>query len=145
MKLTQSVMELDGLCYIASWLRGFVLDLGGLLRYRNKATPHYLIITLLGKVKGEAHDRCHLIPCIRQTSSGINVFHWLDQLINLKVGDGFTSGPAISDKHGKVLPTRAVDDMLHEVLFDLFGSNRDLFPKGSSSKEDLRKMFQAFR
>jgi hypothetical protein len=134
----------SGICHIITGL-GLYLDLAGLWRYKNEGTSDYLIITLLGKVKGEAHDRCHLIPCVRVTSSGIDVSHWINQLIELKKNQGFTSGPAISDEYGKVLPTRAIDDMLHEVLFDLFESERDLFPKGIGSKDDLQKMFQAFR
>jgi hypothetical protein len=39
---------------------GFLLDIGGLIDFTKNAT--YFMIPLMGKVKGEHHDRCHLLP-----------------------------------------------------------------------------------
>ena len=94
---TASSNEADPICDGARWkvfgayvvvayvifLRGsegFYLDLGGLLRYTDDATPQYPTITFLGKVKGEAHDRCHLSSCLwNKTSPGIDVYHCVSQ------------------------------------------------------------------
>jgi hypothetical protein len=58
---------------------GFLLDLGGLHLHSvdpSKKSTHF-IIPLLGKVKGEHHDQCHLLPCTFKTvktDSGIKPY-----------------------------------------------------------------------
>jgi hypothetical protein len=84
---------------------GFLIDLGGLRLHKvddDKQRNHFLI-PLLGKVKGEQHDRCHLLPCTMVTNSGIKPFEWVKMLLVLKGKQGLTSGPAISDDQGRVL------------------------------------------
>jgi hypothetical protein len=58
---------------------GFLLDPGGLRLHAVdlKMNPTHFIITLLGKVKGEHHDRCHLLPCTFVTASGIKPYEWI--------------------------------------------------------------------
>jgi hypothetical protein len=43
---------------------GFLLDLGGLNlpKLDENQDTKYFIIPLMGKVKGEHHNRCHLLP-----------------------------------------------------------------------------------
>jgi hypothetical protein len=57
-------------CYTISLreTEGFVLDLAGLNKYWREDRDH-LIITLLGKVKGETADLAHLVPCVWVTST----------------------------------------------------------------------------
>jgi hypothetical protein len=59
--------------------------------------------------------------------------------MDLKANQGVMDGPAISKENGNVLSSRAIDDSLLEVLEDLFGSNRDLFPTKFKTTQDLRK------
>jgi hypothetical protein len=102
-------------------------------------------VTLRGKIKGEHNQREHQLPCTLTTSSGINIKESIDRLIKLKKSQGRISGPAISDEEGVILPARAMDDALHEVLEDLFGSKRNLFPATIEDVEELRKRYQVFR
>jgi hypothetical protein len=96
-------------CYLSLLLVvvtcGFLLDLGGLRSHapdQNKPLKYFLI-PLMGMVKGEHHDRCHLLPCTFSTASGIFPYSWVANLIKLKAGQGLIDGPAISDEKGRVL------------------------------------------
>jgi len=51
---------------------GLLLDLKGLHRHWDSSSS-CVVITLLGKIKGELFSVNHLIPCKSITSSGINV------------------------------------------------------------------------
>ena len=44
---------------------------------------------------------------------------------------GFKNGPLISDEKGKLLSSRAIDDMLTEILSGLFEEREQLFPGDS--------------
>jgi hypothetical protein len=63
------------LCYVVSLqgCEGLLLDLDGLDRKWSVSEDKYLVIALLGKIKGEAGDRAHLLPSVTITSSGIRV------------------------------------------------------------------------
>jgi hypothetical protein len=124
---------------------GFLLDLKGLHRNANPPNNRYLLIALLGKVKGEHHDRCHLLPSVKDTSSGLKIQAWIHRLMDQKKNIGLIDGPAISDHEGKVMDTRTIDDMLHKCLEDLLEAQPDLFPQGINSKDDIREKYQAFR
>jgi hypothetical protein len=125
---------------------GMLLDLEGL--HRNWSRPEddsFLYIALLGRIKGEHQDRCHLIPASAVTGSNIDVKFSVERLLQHKANKGYRDGPAISDENGRLFPTRAIDDMLHEVLEDLFDSDRELFPPQIENEEQVRTRYQAFR
>jgi hypothetical protein len=103
------------------------------------------LIPLLEKVKGEHHDCCHLLPCTFLTSSGIQPYTWIANLIRLKTKQGLTTGPAISDDKGRVLTSSTIDQGMHEVLEDLFILQRDLFPLPINSRDDIVGNYHAFR
>jgi hypothetical protein len=94
-------------------------------------------VALLGKVKGEHHDRCHLLPCSTTTSSGINVKGWLESVMNYQVEKGIVDGPLFVDKKGKVLTTHALDEVLIEMLEDIYDTHPNKFPQSVTRKEDL--------
>jgi len=144
--LSISILSYVAISYTLS-LRGpegFMIDLQGLLKYRNK-TSEYCIITLLGRLKGESHDLTHLIPCTNITDSGIQIRRIVDTLISFKTSQGFTSGPAISNHEGKLLSAKSVDDVLHEILIDLFFQTENLFPLSVDVPEKIRISYQCFR
>jgi hypothetical protein len=126
-------------------VEGLLLDLGGLLAYESKSGDEYLIITLLGKIKGEHSDRCHLLPCAQRTSSGINVKHWISSLIRRHQHQNRTDGPAITDFKGKVMATKILDDLLIEILEELYDENDKLFPMSIQTRDDLGSAYQFFR
>ena len=135
------------LAYVVS-LRGsegLLLDLDGLNRHWPPRTNQYVKIALLGRVKGETIDRAHLLPCVQITSSGINVRGAIRRLLELKERRGQKDGPAISNEEGKMYKMRDLDEMLHDVLEEIFTSNKQLFPDDIKDMEDVKKHYQCFR
>jgi hypothetical protein len=134
-------------CYTCSLrgCEGFLLDLDGLNRKFNAGGDKYVVIALLGKIKGETNDRDHLLPCVPVTSSGVNVKESVKRLIDFKRTRGFVNGPAISDLSGHVFTHRALNDSLLEVLEELFDSHRELFPPSIPDKGTLRQRVQVYR
>jgi hypothetical protein len=101
--------------------------------------------SLLGKIKGKHHERCHLLPSVPVTQSGVRVAESLERLAASKRRNGFEDGPAISDEKGEAYSSRAIEDCLHEILEDLFDEKPTLFPQNIGDKKELKKHFQAFR
>jgi hypothetical protein len=124
---------------------GLLLDLAGLIRQWEKGDGTCIVIALLGKIKGEHHERCHLLPSVPMTQSGVRVAESLERLIASKRQKGFEDGLEISDERGEAYSSRAINDCLHEILKDLFDEKPTLFPKNIGDKEELKKQFQAFR
>lgn len=124
---------------------GLLLDLVGLIRQWEKGDGSCVVVALLGKIKGKHHERCHLLPSVTVTQSGVKVAESLERLIASKGRNGFHDGPAISDEKGEAYSSRAIDDCLHEILEDLFDEKPTLFPPNIGDKEELKKRFQAFR
>jgi hypothetical protein len=56
--------------------------------------PH-VTIALLGKFKGEHHDRCHLLPMALKTRSGIKIGLWVHRLVLHFQSIGVTKGPIL--------------------------------------------------
>jgi hypothetical protein len=134
-------------CYTVSLqgCEGFLLDLAGLNQKFGSGGEKYVVLALLGQIKGESGDRAHLIPCVPLTSSGIDVRSSVARLIEFKRARGDVNGPAISDLAGNVLSHGAMNDSLLEVLEELFGTHRELFPVSIPDKETLRQRVQVYR
>jgi len=135
------------IAYVIS-LRGpevFLLDLDGMNRYWRENQEDYIVIALLGKVKGEHHDLAHLIPCSVKTRSGIYVKMIIKRLLEENSRRGFTMGPGISDIKGAVWNSSIVNDMLHEILIEIFETNQNLFPRNILLKDQIIDKYQCFR
>jgi hypothetical protein len=96
---------------------GFLLDIDGLRRHRQPIDSDHVIIALLGKIKGEHHDRAHLVPCVPKTGSGIDAQRSLERLIDLKEGQGFKDRPVISDAMSLANCTRQETSMIASKKF----------------------------
>lgn len=126
-------------------VEGLLVDLEGMIANRNKGDNRYFIIALLGKIKGEHHGRCHLLPSVKITSSLICVYGWVNELMNSKISRGFTNGPLFSDWEGKVFTTDALDKMLCEILEELFDEKPSLFPASVTNREEISDCYQVYR
>lgn len=58
---------------------------------------------------------------------------------------GYLDGPAISDAEGKMMSSSDIDDMLHEVLLEIYVEKRNLFPLDIKSKEEVEWHYKSFR
>lgn len=130
-------------------LRGvevLLVDLDGMIANRQKGDNRYFIVALLGKIKGEHHGRCHLLPCVKVTSSGISIYEgWINQLVTENINRGFTKGPLFSDWSGKVTTTGALDKLLVEVLEEIFDERQDLFPASITERDEIADLYQVYR
>jgi hypothetical protein len=109
-------------CYVVSLrgCEGLLLDLQGLQQKWGAGGNNYVVIALLGKIKGETGDWAHLLPSVHVTSSGINVHESLERLLDFKKSIGQISGPAVSDTRGKIFTTQTLNNAFLEILEDLF-------------------------
>jgi hypothetical protein len=78
--------------------KGFLMDLFGLRQHIHKGKhdvgdPH-VVVPLLGMLKGEDEERYHMLILALQTSSGLKVCHWLEQLVLMRERQGRFHGPA---------------------------------------------------
>jgi hypothetical protein len=124
---------------------GLLVDLEGMLKYEEKGGDRYFIVALLGKIKGEHQDRCHLLPCACITQSGIRVKEWVKALIQEKKNQGQVNGPLFTDRDNVIWTTHALDDMLTELLEEIYDANPRLFPISVTSREDISGNYQVFR
>jgi hypothetical protein len=125
------------LAYVLS-LRGaecLLGDIKGMLKYEDKGNEEYFIVALLGKVKGEYQDWCHLLPCTAVNSSGIKVKEWVNALLETKKSHGQVDGTLFSHHDNVVMSTHALDDMQEEVLEELYEYKPRSFPLSITSKE----------
>jgi hypothetical protein len=81
-----------------------LLDLAGLIHQCEKGEGSCFVIALLGKIKGEHQECCHLLRSFLVTQSGVRVAESLERFIVSKRQNGFKDGLAISDEKGR--PTR---------------------------------------
>jgi hypothetical protein len=119
-------------------------DLEGLLEHFDDDRA-YVIITLLGQVKGEHHLRQHLLPCVIQTDSGIQVKMWMKRVMAVHAIQGRTTGPLFVNADGMQSTTGEMNDLFLEVLTDLFEVRRDLFEVDVKSVGDLQEKYNVFR
>ena len=111
----------------------------------DKKYGQYFYVCLRGQVKGEHGVRCHVLPCVCVTGSGIRVFESVKRLIKLKSSQGHKDGPAVSGIDGKILNRDVLDDALHDVLLELFQTKRSLFPGKIKTEEEIKTSYQIFR
>ena len=63
----------------------------------------------------------------------------------MKASQGFVDGPAISDLHGRVATTHAVNDCMMEALEACFQKQQDLFPMKIKDVAQIRESYHIFR
>ena len=132
---------------------GFLLDLEGLNKYYSSSAQEHFVIALYEKLKGEANVGYHLVPCINITGSGIQVRKIIYRLIKLNRTFGFTDGPAISDRKGKMYYSLDINNLLWDVLDSIFDDDQSLFPADVISKvqeadnprDGLSEIYACFR
>ena len=135
------------LCYVEA-LRGhegLLLDLKGLIAHWG-TEPGAVVIPLRGKVKGETHERAHLLYSVYVTDSGIQMQQWLYRTIKVNETRGRVSGPAFASLDGKPWRTAAMKKMFDTILIEVFEQGgRHLFPTDIDSAELIIESYDVFR
>jgi hypothetical protein len=124
---------------------GLLLDLAGLRQHFDTGADKYVTIALLGTVKGEHNVRQHLLPAVNETSSGIKVREWMQQLMNLKHRSGRLKGPAICDDKGMALRSKTLNAMFHEALNEVRERSPELFLGDILNLADIEDKYNIFR
>jgi hypothetical protein len=130
---------------------GLLMELEGCRKYfashfgSDGDPAKHVVIALLGSVKGEHNERQHLLPSVNVTKSGIQVRRWVRRTIASNFSNNRMSGPAFCDEKGVVLTTRAMNDLLHEVLEEIRGEHPTLFLADITSRSDIEEKYNVFR
>ena len=124
---------------------GLMMELRGLKNQMEVGRQDHCTIALFGKLKGQEQYREHQIPCVNVTKSGINIKYTIQRLVQSKEALGLTSGPAISDSRGCLLPSREIDTMFHDLLTELFEMDSSLFPLTVTSTEEVIENYRVNR
>ena len=126
-------------------VEGFMVDIESTYRLKDRNDGTYLTVGLMGRVKGETHDRCHLVPCVQVTGSGIEVRRILMRHLELKRSQGNINGPAISKVNGELYKSTEIDEMLIEILEELLDEDPNEFPAEVDTKDKLGDAYHCFR
>lgn len=121
-----------------------LVDLTGLIEF-NQAERPFVIIPLLGQVKGEDHTRQHLLHCVNVTSSGISVVGWVNRLLAVHRLNRRTAGPAFVTESGVQSSTTEMNDSMIELLNEIFDDHRDLFAVDIKSSSEVAEKYNVFR
>ena len=125
-------------------LRGnecFMADLAGLIRHidrgRNGVVPEelkedfqeevaealpHVVVSLLGRVKGETGEDTHLIGVANVTKSGIKIRWWIEQLIRVAKKEKRQFGPAFATPDGRLIPSSEYNAIFLKYLEDIQAS-----------------------
>jgi hypothetical protein len=125
---------------------GLLVDVGGLRKNLVKGLDkNYVIIALLGQVKGEHGEREHLLPTASITRSGINVRRWVQRVIAVNQVCGRVTGPAFCDEEGVVLKSKDMNVILHELLGEIFVEHPGLFQSDIEHQSDIEDKYSVYR
>ena len=125
---------------------GLLLDLEGCRKNFVKGVEEkYVIIALLGKVKGENGERQHLLPTASVTRSGLKVRRWLQRVLAANQLSGRITGPGFADDEGVVLRSRDMNVVLHELLGEIFVEHPGLFQADIGSVSDIEEKYSVYR
>jgi hypothetical protein len=127
---------------------GLLADLKGIRDEYDVGRSHdpiYSTLNLLGQVKGEHHRCQHLMYSVDVTSLGISVRKNISDLILVtRELQGWLSGPAICDKEGTQWTTAFANEILHELLCNMFDQDPSLFPSHIGSHGDIIAKFHVY-
>ena len=130
-------------------VEGFLIDLKSTSeanqRNYEEKNQKYVIVCLLGKLKGEHQDNIHKIPCVNITKSGLNVKKYFTYNFKSKTRSRIFQMPLISDKEGYVLSTRDVNEKMHQILEETFRLRPHLFPPNVVDQSFLQNSYQCYR
>lgn len=88
----------------------------------------FVTLCLLGKFKGENGTREHMIAVASTSRSGIEARWWVEKLIEVRLQEGCTSGPAFGNADGTPVSTLDMNAMLRHYLGEIQHTDSKLIP-----------------
>ncbi len=120
----------------------FPTDLNGLNKCLVELVgKDFVIVPLLGRLKGEQHSCFHLATLAAKTNSGIEVRKRIQSLVEVKGATGQVRGPAFGDHHGMILPSNYIEKAMMERLHEIKEKKVGLDP----SEVDVYEQFGVSR
>jgi hypothetical protein len=101
----------------------------------------HVVVSLLGRFKGEGGDRMHVFPLASRTKSGIETRIWLERVVDILRSEKLENSPAFCFEDGYQFTEKFVEEtVLHPILEDLqrTGWNHGAIPKGIDVKQVYR-------
>jgi hypothetical protein len=98
-------------------------DLGATRKHLDESLRHprkpHVTIGLLGKVKGETNNRCHMLPLALTTASGLEIGKWVHRVVRLYEAKNIVKGPMFRINKGRrTVRARTADwdSVFHDYL-----------------------------
>jgi hypothetical protein len=95
---------------------------------RELQTEDYDIVPLLGRYKGEMHQRYRLTPLAATTNSGIPVKLWISRPVAVWEKAGRTHGPAFGTCGGITLEACFIKEKLVDLLHEARSAEPESVP-----------------
>lgn len=105
----------------------------------------FVVVTLLGKFKGEHHCKQHLMTCVNLTDSGIRVRASGTILLAIHRSQGKSKGPAFINAKGLQSSSKELNQLLITCLTDIFEDYQLLFAIDIKKSEDVSEKHHVFR
>ncbi len=115
------------------------IDLAGFLKHieigkQDVEHPH-VIVPLIGRMKGETGERCHMCVLARETRSGTQARTWADRVAAVNKQRGRQRGPLFRNKKGLRAKIGDFENEFLERLMRLKTSRPGLFEPGVDISE----------
>lgn len=87
--------------------------------------PH-VVLCLLGNFKGETGACEHMLAVTSTSRSGVDVRWWVEKLVEVRLSEGCTHGPAFGKPDGTLVSTLDMNSILHHYLHEILREDNDL-------------------
>lgn len=121
------------------------MDTHGLLKHINDGRDEreelqHVIVTLLGRFKGEHQEAYHKTPLASETTTGIQIRRWVELLVRVLQREGQGHGPAFCTKDGEVMESRIIQTEVLGFLKQIQENDREqkLIPDDVDVEEEYR-------
>ena len=94
-------------------------------------------LPLVCTVKSDKGIYTYLLRSVPITSTGIDVALWREKLLQVHQHFGREDGPPMCDDNSYLMRTRDMNEMLWEIMEELYLEDPDLFPKSITCVEDV--------
>lgn len=134
------------LCFVLSLrsTEGLLAGLEGMIHHFDENSPN-VVVPLLSRFRGEDHSSTHLMPCSRETDSGIQVELLMRRVLAVHRSTGGTKGPMFISAAGVQSSTREMNTLFIKCLMDIFERKPTLFEVDVRTFDGLSDKYHVFR